>query len=83
MSAARLTILDCLLTIETIDAPMLIQNRIIFYAKLYYFDGRGRAEMPLGQMPVLDVDGAKLPQSMAIARFLSKKFQLAGKDNLE
>lgn len=80
--------------------------------KLYYFNGRGRAEvsrlifavadqkyediryehdqwpshkaeMPLGQMPVLEVDGTKLPQSPAIARFLAKQFQLAGKDNLE
>jgi glutathione S-transferase len=80
--------------------------------KLYYFNGRGRAElsrlifaaaeekfediryernewpshkseMPLGQMPVLEVDGVKLPQSMAIARFLAKQFGLAGKDNLE
>jgi glutathione S-transferase len=80
--------------------------------KLYYFNGRGRAEvarlifvvtgqkfediryendqwpshkaeMPLGQMPVLEVDGVKLPQSIAIARFLAKQFQLAGKDNFE
>lgn len=80
--------------------------------KLYYFNGRGRAEparlifaaagkkfediryeaadwpshkaeMPLGQMPVLEVDGVKLPQSSAIGRFLAKQFQLAGKDNLE
>jgi len=39
--------------------------------------------MPLGQMPVLEVDGVKLPQSMTIARFLAKQFGLAGKDNLE
>ncbi|CAF2185006.1 unnamed protein product [Rotaria magnacalcarata] len=74
--------------------------------KLYYFNGRGRAEIarlifaaagekvediryegskwpsykskiPLGQMPVLEVDGVKLPQSMAIARFLAKQFDLA------
>lgn len=80
--------------------------------KLYYFNGRGRAEiprlifvaagqnfediryeqaewpahkaeMPLGQMPVLEVDGVKLPQSTSIARFLAKQFNLAGKDNLE
>ncbi|CAF2067013.1 unnamed protein product [Rotaria magnacalcarata] len=80
--------------------------------KLYYFNGRGRAEIarlifaaagekvediryegskwpsykskiPLGQMPVLEVDGVKLPQSMAIARFLAKQFDLAGKDNFE
>ncbi|CAF4173550.1 unnamed protein product, partial [Adineta steineri] len=34
-------------------------------------------------MPVLEVDGVKLPQSMSIARFLAKQFNLAGKDNLE
>lgn len=80
--------------------------------KLYYFNGRGRAEiarlifaaagqkfedirydrsewpahkaeMPLGQMPVLEYEGVKIPQSMSIARFLAKQFGLAGKDNLE
>jgi glutathione S-transferase len=40
-------------------------------------------EMPLGQMPVLEYDGIKLPQSIAIARFLAKQFHLAGKNNLE
>ncbi|CAF1581110.1 unnamed protein product [Adineta steineri] len=42
-----------------------------------------KAEMLLGQMPVLEVDGVKLPQSAAIARFLAKQFHLAGKDNFE
>ncbi|CAF1302740.1 unnamed protein product [Adineta steineri] len=80
--------------------------------KLYYFDGRGRAEvsrlilatagqkfediryqstewpshkseMPLNQMPVLEIDGMKLPQSMTVARFLARQFHLAGKNNLE
>jgi len=80
--------------------------------KLYYFNGRGRAEvsrlifaaagqkyediryerdawpmhkaeMPLGQMSVLEFDGIKLTQSLSIARFLAKQFQLAGKDNFE
>ena len=80
--------------------------------KLYYFNGRGRAEvsrlvfvvagqeyediryegdqwpahkseMPLGQMPVLEVDGIKIPQSAAIVRFLAKQFNLAGRDHLE
>jgi glutathione S-transferase len=42
-----------------------------------------KSETPLGQVPVLEVDGTKLPQSLSIARFLAKQFQLAGKDNLE
>ncbi|CAF3331176.1 unnamed protein product [Rotaria sp. Silwood1] len=80
--------------------------------KLYYFNGRGRAEisrlifaaagqkfhdiryeesewpthkteMPLGQIPVLEINGFKLPQSISIARYLAKEFHLAGKNNLE
>ncbi|CAF1035121.1 unnamed protein product [Adineta steineri] len=42
-----------------------------------------KGEMPLGKMPVLEVDGVQLPQSAAIARFLAKQFHLAGKDNFE
>jgi len=42
-----------------------------------------KSEMPLGQVPVLEVDGVKLPQSLSIARFVAKQFHLAGKDNLE
>jgi glutathione S-transferase len=42
-----------------------------------------KAEMPLGQIPVLEIDGVKIPQSFTIARFLAKQFQLAGKDNFE
>jgi glutathione S-transferase len=40
-------------------------------------------ETPLGQVPVLEFNGTKLPQSMSIARFLAKQFNLAGKDNFE
>ncbi len=39
--------------------------------------------MPLGQMPVFEVDGIKLSQSISIARFLAKQFGLARKDNIE
>ncbi len=42
-----------------------------------------KVEMPLGQIPVLEYDGVKIPQSLTIARFLAKQVQLAGKDNFE
>jgi glutathione S-transferase len=42
-----------------------------------------KAEMPLGQMHVLELNGVKLPQSRTIGRFLAKQFQLAGKDNFK
>ncbi|CAF0759182.1 unnamed protein product, partial [Didymodactylos carnosus] len=40
-------------------------------------------DTPLGQVPYIEVDGERIPQSMAIVRFLAKQFNLAGKDNLE
>ena len=42
-----------------------------------------KAQMVLGQMPVLEFNGVKIPQSLSIARFLARQFQLAGRDNLE
>ncbi|CAJ0605917.1 unnamed protein product [Cylicocyclus nassatus] len=42
-----------------------------------------KAEMPFGQMPVLDIDGKQLAQSAAIARFLARKFGFAGKTPYE
>lgn len=42
-----------------------------------------KAEMPLGQVPVLEIDGVKLPQSLSIGRFLANRFGLAGKNDLE
>jgi len=42
-----------------------------------------KAETPFGQLPVLEVDGVKLCQSNAFARYLARKFNLAGKTELE
>nr|AYN44551.1 glutathione S-transferase S11 [Brachionus koreanus] len=78
--------------------------------KLYYFNGRGRAEIsrlilaaagvkyedvritdwpttksdaPVGQLPYIEIDGLKLPQSLSIARYLAREYNLVGGDNLE
>ncbi|CAF3084716.1 unnamed protein product, partial [Rotaria sp. Silwood2] len=42
-----------------------------------------KAEMLLSQMLVVEYEGIKLPQSLAIARFLAKQFNLAGRDYFE
>lgn len=79
---------------------------------LYYFDGKGRAELirtlfavagveykdvrverekwaelkpnsPFGQMPYMEIDGAKFCQSNALARYFARKFKVAGKNETE
>ena len=42
-----------------------------------------KASLPMGQLPVLEVDGKTIGQSMAIARYCARRFGLAGKDELE
>jgi glutathione S-transferase len=37
----------------------------------------------MGQLPILEVDGNVMYQSLSISRFLAKKFGLAGSDDLE
>jgi len=40
-----------------------------------------KEKMPMGQLPVLEVDGEQLCQSTAIARYLARDCGLAGKNN--
>ncbi|XP_014228121.1 glutathione S-transferase-like [Trichogramma pretiosum] len=42
-----------------------------------------KSTMPMEQMPVLEIDGKVYHQSIAIARYLAKKFALYGRDDLE
>lgn len=42
-----------------------------------------KPEMPTGQLPVLEIDGEKLSQSLTIARYLSREFGLAGDNSLD
>ncbi len=46
----------------------------------FVFDSAGA---PFGQLPVLEVDGVIMGQSMTIARYLAKKFGLAGATDME
>lgn len=39
--------------------------------------------MPMGQMPVLEVDGIRVHQSVAIGRYLAKRVGLAGANDWE
>jgi len=41
------------------------------------------ADMPMGQMPVLEIDGKQYHQSRAIGRFIAKKGNLYGSNDLE
>jgi len=42
-----------------------------------------KSTLKFGQMPFLEVDGKTITQSMAIARFLARRYKLAGQNELE
>merc|ERR1712193_379744 len=63
---------------------------VLAYAGKEYEDKRIAPEdmpslkptLPFGQLPVLEVDGVIIGQSMAIARFLANQYGIAGSSNL-
>ena len=40
-------------------------------------------DSPIGQVPFLEIDELKLPQSLSIARYLAREYNLVGKSNLD
>ena len=42
-----------------------------------------KGDAPLGQLPYLEVDDVKLPQSLSIARFIAREYNLDGATNFE
>jgi len=67
-------------------------SRVIFaYAGEKYEDIRYefpefpaiKPTLPFLQLPVLEIDGVRLTQSHTIARYLARKFNIAGKNDLE
>ncbi|CAJ0919298.1 unnamed protein product, partial [Mesorhabditis belari] len=68
-----------------------IHRQLFALAGVPYVDKRIKPEdwptlkptTPFGQLPLLEVDGKPIPQSMAIARFLAKRFGFAGANDLE
>ncbi|KHJ86393.1 glutathione S-transferase protein [Oesophagostomum dentatum] len=43
------------------------------------FTGAKKENTPFGHLPMLEIDGKQLAQSMAICRYLAREFELAGK----
>ena len=56
-------------------------KRSFFFSEEW--NDEAKAATPLGQMPVLEVDGQKYCQQTALARFVAKRHGLMGDDDLQ
>ena len=64
----------------------LLNNENGFYYKHYIKDfwfWFFFSETPCGGLPVLNVNGTEVAQSVAVARYLAREFKLDGKNNVE
>lgn len=74
--------------VKALAEPM---RMILSYGKIDFEDERIEREnwpalkpsMPMGQMPILEVDGKKMHQSVAMSRYLAKQVGLTGADAWE
>ncbi|EFO91451.1 CRE-GST-9 protein [Caenorhabditis remanei] len=68
-----------------------IARQVFKYANREFIDERVSQEewmkmkqnTPFGQLPILEVDGKQLAQSVTIVRFLSKQFGISGRNSWE
>lgn len=56
---------------------------IVFHAFFHVFVPIQLLAMPMGQMPVLEVDGHRVHQSISMARYVAKRVGLAGANDWE
>ncbi|KFO24966.1 Hematopoietic prostaglandin D synthase [Fukomys damarensis] len=63
----------------SLDSPVFHHKPIILFIQTYM----EQHTLPFGKIPVLEVDGLLLHQSLAIARYLTKNTDLAGKTAME
>lgn len=83
-SKCKLTYFDAMGTAEPI-------RYLLYHGKIKFEDNRVdfqtwqsmKTSTPFGQMPVLEIDGKKMHQSIAICRYLGKKLALAGENDWE
>lgn len=54
-----------------------------FSRTLLYVRAPPLIAMPMGQMPVLEVDGRRVHQSISVCRYLAKRVGLAGATDYE
>jgi len=84
---------ECTLTYFKSQALGEAIRLLLSYGKVQFNDVRidyaeewhsyPKETLPMGQLPILEIDGKKLYQSVAVCRYLGKKFGLSGSTAME